>query len=103
MPGLFDRFGRPRRKEAFSGEAYCGANVAVDDSVRQFSIVPVKLRDAIIQALDHPQQLGDFDLQDLVLAAGDHIRLSRIDVSNIYVMNATPGSNGTLVILGSRE
>ncbi|MFU8796498.1 MAG: hypothetical protein ACNA7X_04310 [Dehalococcoidia bacterium] len=103
MPSLFDRFGRPRRQEAFGGAAYCAVNVASDDSVRQFTTESVKLRDAAILARNHPQLIGHFDLQDLHIAAGDHVKLSRLDASTIYVTNATPGSNGTLVILGARE
>jgi len=95
-------FKRPKRRELFNGEAYSAINVAADDSPRRFTLPSTLLHDAVLQALDHPQAIGDFWTRDLVIAAGEHINLLMVDVGTLYVENATPGNNGTLAILGSR-
>ncbi len=103
MTNLFDIFGRPKRVEAFEGRAYIGVNVAVDNSVRQFTTQSIKLLSVTVQALDNDQLIGDDDIQDFVLPTGSMIFLSHIDPSTLYVANATAGQNGTVVILGSRQ
>lgn len=101
MPNLFDIFGRP--KQGFRGAAYCQVNVAVDDSVRQFTTDPVRLLGAMIQAQDNDQVIGDADLVDFLVPAGSSVFLSHIDVRTLRVQNATAGQDGTLVVFGTRE
>jgi len=103
MPGLFDRFGRPKRTEAFSGRVYCGVNQAVNDDVREFTTESIKLLGAMIQAQDNDQNIGDADLVDFTVPAGSSIFVSHMDPSTLRVQNTNAGQNGTLIVLGTRQ
>jgi len=103
MPSLFDRFGRPKRSEAFGGDVYCMTDVAIDDDPRRFATEMLKLRDVVIQVHDHPQAFGNFDIRDYEVQPGDTLGFTRVDLSTLYFVNAVAGNNGTVTILGVRE
>lgn len=103
MPGLFDRFGRPKRSEAFGGEVYCMTDVAIDDLPRRFSTEMLKLRDVVIQVHTHAQAFGTFDIRDYEVQPGDTIGFTRVDLASLYFVNLNAGQNGSVTILGVRE
>jgi len=103
MPGLFDRFGRPRREEAYIGDVYCNVDTAIDDDPRRFTTETLKLNDVIIQVHDHPQVFGNFDIQDYEVQPGDTLGFTRVDLSALYFRNLNAGQNGIVVILGVRQ
>jgi len=84
------------------GIPYSSTDTAVNDDPRRFETDPLLLRDAVIKVSDNGQLWGDATGQNFELAAGGSVGISFLDLSLFYFRNATPGSNGTVEIFGTR-
>ncbi len=87
---------------AFPGTPYSNTDTAVNDDARRFEAAELKLRDVVIKVTDNNQLLGDVTAQNFELAAGGSIGISFLDLSLFYFRNATPGSDGTVSVFGTR-
>jgi len=84
------------------GAPYSNTDTAVNDNPRRFEAAPLLLRDVVIRVATNGQLLGDVTAQNFELAAGGSTGVSFLDLSLFYFRNATPGSNGTVEIFGTR-
>ena len=92
-----------RRQIMYGGKTYENEDAAAADTARRFETIPKKLNDVIIQVTTNDQLFGDAANQRYLVAAGEAIGLSQVDVSTLYFKNAAPGQNGTVNILGVEE
>ncbi len=97
----FDESGRP--KSGYSGIVYVGSDTAANDSTRRFAAETRKLRDIIVRVEDNDQLFGDAASQTFLLAAGEWMGFTMVDVSTLYFRNRTAGQNGTVHIIGTED
>lgn len=84
----------------FTGTVRALQYTATDDAAHPVTATSLKLADVIIKCAGNGAIVGDADHQYLELAVGDVLGLTKIDISTLYVKNATAGQNTTLNIIG---
>ncbi|MBA7467763.1 hypothetical protein ES707_02984 [subsurface metagenome] len=84
----------------FAGAVYENEDTATTDDPRRFETSQVKLRDVIIQVSGNDQLFGDKTNQRYLVAVGEAIGFTQVDLSLLYFKNAVAGQNGTVNILG---
>lgn len=87
----------------FRGLTYENEDVATTDAARRFETVGVKLRDTIIQVKNKDQLFGDSSNQRYLVAAGEAIGFTQVNLSTLYFKNADAGQHGTVRILGMED
>jgi len=78
------------------------SNTATSELPRLLYTTSFKLRHAVFYAHTNDQLLGNYYEQSLPLNAGETISLENIDIGKVWVRNAVPADNGTVVVVGTR-
>ncbi len=84
----------------FRGQIYAKSNAAASDAVRRFETSELKLSRCIIQVTANNQSFGLAAVYPVYLTPGEKMELIDVDLSTLYFINYTAGSNGTVGIVG---
>jgi len=84
----------------FRGQIYAKSDAAASDAVRRFETSELKLSRCVIQVTGANQSFGLASVYPVYLEPGGKIELINVDLSTLYFINSTAGSDGTVGIVG---
>lgn len=84
----------------FNGDAYSLQYTASDDSAHPLLSESKKLADVVIRCSGNAALIGDNNNQYFQLNVGDILGITKIDISTLYVKNASAGQNTTITLFG---
>ena len=89
--------------EGYAGEIYENEHTFASDAAQRFEATTVKLRGAVIHVSTHGIVIGNTTNQRYPVDADDSLAVDRVDLSKLWIKNATAGQNAKINIIGVYE
>lgn len=84
----------------FGGETYENEHTMSDNLKYRFETTTLKLRGATILVSTHDALFGDSSSQRYPKSSGTTFAVGDVDLSTLYIKNATPGQNTKINVIG---